>query len=171
VRTRAVLSSIFASVCILIVGAQLGSAATASIAKSTTTGTSGSGSSGAATNSTGSTGAPSIVATPTPSASPSASASTSTAKDGKFTGDTVGTRYGNVQVAVTISGGQITDVTALQLTDDGGRSVQISNRAAPILRSEVLQSQSASVSNVSGATYTAEAYLTSLQSALDQAGF
>jgi uncharacterized protein with FMN-binding domain len=48
--------------------------------------------------------------------------------------------------------------------------VQISNRAAPILRDEVLAAQSASVANVSGATYTTRAYLSSLQSALDQAG-
>jgi uncharacterized protein with FMN-binding domain len=76
-----------------------------------------------------------------------------------------------VQVAVTISGGSITDVQALHLTNADGRSVQISNYAAPILRQEVLGSQSAHVSNVSGATYTSRAYLSSLQSALDQAGF
>jgi uncharacterized protein with FMN-binding domain len=83
----------------------------------------------------------------------------------------VGTRFGNVQVQVTVAGGTITDLTALQLTDSDGRSVQISNRAAPILRQEVLASQSANVANVSGATYTSQAYLSSLQSALDQAGF
>ena len=75
-----------------------------------------------------------------------------------------------MQVQVTVSGGSITDVTALQLTNADGRSVQISNRAAPILRDEVLASQSAQVSNVSGATYTTQAYLESLQFALDQAG-
>ena len=80
------------------------------------------------------------------------------------------TRYGSVQVSVTIAGGSITDVTPLQLTNADGRSVQISNRAAPILHDEVLASQSANVSNVGGATYTTQGYLTSLQSALDQAG-
>lgn len=87
-----------------------------------------------------------------------------------YTGSSVQTRFGLVQVAVTVSAGTITDVTALHLTDDGRKSVQISNRAAPILRDEVIASQSANVSNVSGATYTANAYLESLQSALDQAG-
>ena len=72
---------------------------------------------------------------------------------------------------VTISGGSITDVTPLQLTDSDGRSVQISNRAAPMLRTEVLQAQSASVSMIGGATYTSAAYLQSLQAALDAAGF
>ncbi|EPR77162.1 hypothetical protein ADILRU_0542 [Leifsonia rubra CMS 76R] len=53
---------------------------------------------------------------------------------------------------------------ALHLTNADGRSVQISNYAAPILRSEVLNSQSARVSNVGGATYTTQTYLTSVQS-------
>jgi uncharacterized protein with FMN-binding domain len=35
----------------------------------------------------------------------------------------------------------------------------------------VLAAQSAKVSSVSGATYTAKAYLSSLHSALDKAGF
>jgi uncharacterized protein with FMN-binding domain len=39
------------------------------------------------------------------------------------------------------------------------------------VRSEVLTAQSARVSNISGATYTTQAYLQSLQSALDAAGF
>jgi len=76
-----------------------------------------------------------------------------------------------VQVSVTIASGSITEVTALQLTNDGGRSVMISNQAAPILRSEVLTAQSAQVQNVSGATYTTHGYLTSLQAALDAAQF
>ncbi len=91
--------------------------------------------------------------------------------DGTYAGATVSTRFGDVQVQVTISGGAISDVTALQLTDHDGRSVSISNRAAPILRDEVLQAQTASVSFVGGATYTSAAYLQSLQAALDAAGF
>jgi uncharacterized protein with FMN-binding domain len=74
-----------------------------------------------------------------------------------------------VQVKVVVSGGKITDVVALQLTDRGGRSTQISNYATPILRKEVLASQSANVSSVGGATYTTDAYLSSVQSALDKA--
>ncbi len=75
-----------------------------------------------------------------------------------------------MQVSVTVSGGQVTEVTALQLTDADRKSIQISNRAAPILREEVIAAQSANVSMVSGATYTSNAYLASVQSALDQAG-
>lgn len=100
-----------------------------------------------------------------------AAASTGSGTDGTFTGAVEQTRYGDVQVSVTISGGKITDVKALKLTDDGGRSVQISNRAAPMLRSEVLSAQSAKVHSISGATYTTQGYLTSLQAALDSARF
>ena len=93
------------------------------------------------------------------------------APSGTFDGSVVQTRFGPVQVSVTIANGTITEVTALQLTNDGGRSVMISNQAAPILRSEVLAAQSAQVQNVSGATYTSGGYLTSLQAALDAAQF
>lgn len=88
---------------------------------------------------------------------------------GTFTGDAVQTRFGSVQVRVSVSGGKITDVTALQLTDEDRRSVQISSRAAPLLRAEVLKAQSANVQTISGATVTSSAYLTSLQAALDAA--
>jgi uncharacterized protein with FMN-binding domain len=88
---------------------------------------------------------------------------------GTYDGDVVQTRFGTVQVQITVKAGAITDVTALKLTDHEGRSVQISNYAAPILRSEVLQAQSADVQTVGGATVTSDAYLTSLQAALDAA--
>lgn len=88
---------------------------------------------------------------------------------GTYDGDIVQTRFGTVQVQITVKAGAITDVTALKLTDHEGRSVQISNYAAPILRSEVLQAQSADVQTVGGATVTSDAYLTSLQAALDAA--
>ena len=88
---------------------------------------------------------------------------------GTYDGDVVQTRFGTVQVQITVKAGQITDVTALKLTDAEGRSVQISNYAAPVLRDEVLQAQSANVQTVGGATVTSDAYLTSLQAALDAA--
>jgi uncharacterized protein with FMN-binding domain len=74
-----------------------------------------------------------------------------------------------MQVEIVVADGKITDVKALQVTNEGGRSVQISNYAVPILRKEVLAKQSAKVSTVGGATYTSEGYLSSLQSALDKA--
>jgi uncharacterized protein with FMN-binding domain len=164
VRTRAALSSIAASIGVLVIGWQFGSAAmaqqTTALAPTTTDTTA---SNGTTTTNTGTTTGP-VAAT-------SSTTTTAGAKDGTYTGSSVRTYFGNVQVSVTIANGKITDVKALQLTNADGRSRQISNYAAPILRSEVLQSQSAHVSNVGGATYTTGGYLQSLQSALDQAGF
>lgn len=119
---------------------------------------------------------PPIAAAPvtTPGAPPSTASAqpgtTPKSTNRTITGSSVDTPYGSVQVAITVSGKSISEVSAVHLTDQGGRSVQISNYAAPILRGEVLQSQTAKVSMVSGATYTSEAYLSSLQSALDQLG-
>lgn len=144
-RTRAALGGVFASIAILTIGWQVGSTAT------TTTSTT--------TSQTSTDHSPSSTVSTSPSPA-----------DGTYTGDSVRTRFGEVQVQITVSGGELTDVTPLVLTDHDGRSVQISNRAAPVLRSEVLQAGSATVNTVSGATYTSDAYLTSLQSALDQAG-
>jgi uncharacterized protein with FMN-binding domain len=69
-----------------------------------------------------------------------------------------------------VSGGQITDVTAIELPDDDRHSQQISWSAEPILRQEVLAAQSADISVVSRATTTSHGYLESLQSAFEKAG-
>ena len=174
-RRRALILASAASATAIIGGWQLGAvgSATTQIAQSTAdtvgSSTSRSSSTDAAASATGTgTG---TTDTGTTDQSSTGTQTTASAADGTFVGTTVSTRFGDVQVQVTISGGAISDVTALQLTDHDGRSVSISNRAAPILRDEVLQAQTASVSMVSGATYTSAAYLQSLQSALDQAGF
>jgi uncharacterized protein with FMN-binding domain len=88
---------------------------------------------------------------------------------GTFDGDLIDTRWGPVQVAVTIANGKITNVTTLTSPNDKQKSISINNRATPILRSEALSVQSANIDSVSGATYTSEGYASSLQSALDQA--
>jgi uncharacterized protein with FMN-binding domain len=104
-------------------------------------------------------------AAPTTDETPS---TTARYRDGTATGSVVTTRYGDVQVEVTISGGVIVDVTALQLPDSDGRSRSIASQAEPILREEALTAQSANIDLLSGATYTSDAYAQSLQSALDQ---
>jgi uncharacterized protein with FMN-binding domain len=132
------------------------------------TGSSGSSASSGATGSSGTTD--SSGAAGASGASGAAGAAGAAAKaGGTYDGEVVQTRFGTVQVQITVEAGQITDVTALKLTDAEGRSVQISNYAAPVLRSEVLQAQSANVQTVGGATVTSDAYLTSLQAALDAA--
>ena len=88
---------------------------------------------------------------------------------GQFTGQVEQTPFGPVQVRITISAGRLTEVQAVQLPSDHFRSQMIAQYAAPILRQEALQAQSAQIDLVSGATYTSEGYAQSLQSALDQA--
>jgi len=86
-------------------------------------------------------------------------------------GDSVSTPYGDVQVEVTLSAGRITAVRALQYPQQSGRDQEINSQAIPQLESQVLSAQSARVDGVSGATYTTQGYLGSLQSALDAAHF
>jgi uncharacterized protein with FMN-binding domain len=81
------------------------------------------------------------------------------------------TRYGIVQVQVVLTDGAITDVTALKYPQTDRKDVQINSRAIPRLRAQVLSAQSARIDGVSGATFTTDGYVTSLQSALDAAGF
>ncbi|HJW21279.1 MAG TPA: FMN-binding protein [Candidatus Limnocylindrales bacterium] len=113
-----------------------------------TTGSTGSGASGSGSSSTGST----------------------TSGSGKtYDGTLIQTRYGLVQVEITVKIGKVVTVTALELPV-GGRSGSISSFVAPILSSEALSAQSSQIDIVSGATYTSSAYAQSLQAALDQAG-
>lgn len=164
-RIRAALATAVASAGILLAGwqsgshiAETGAATTTSLSSSATSGGT---SSGGGTN----TGSPSSG---TGSSSGTSTGSTTAAT---FDGTKVQTRFGTVQVRVTIQDGKITEVTPLQLTDAERKSAQISSRAAPVLRSEVLQAQSANVQTIGGATVTSDAYLTSLQAALDAANF
>jgi len=89
--------------------------------------------------------------------------------DGTFTGEAIDTRYGPVQVRITVSGGRITSAQVVQVPDETSRDVRINNAAVPVLVQETLQAQSAEVDTVSGATYTSEGYAQSLQSAIDAA--
>ncbi len=89
-------------------------------------------------------------------------------KDGTYTGAASQDPFGVVQVAVTVSGGKITDVQTIQQPGDR-RSTRINAQALPILHDQAIASQSAQVDGVSGATWTSQAYSASLQAALDQA--
>jgi uncharacterized protein with FMN-binding domain len=99
---------------------------------------------------------------------PSATAAPATTASKTFTGPAIPYYFGTAQVQVTMVNGKITAVTALQLPNEG-RSAWISQQVEPILRSEVLATQSAQIDLISGATYTSQAYAQSLQGALDQA--
>lgn len=90
-------------------------------------------------------------------------------KDGTYTGATENNPYGQVQVAVVVSGGKITNVNFLRMPGPDGHSREVTAFAQPLLEQETLNKQSAHIDFVSGATQTSESYQRSLQSALDQA--
>ncbi|WP_328667812.1 FMN-binding protein [Streptomyces sp. NBC_00328] len=90
---------------------------------------------------------------------------------GTVTGDSVQTRWGPVQVRITLKDGKITESTAVVYPSDNPRDQEINSYALPELRRETLAAQSAQIDSVSGATYTSDGYRQSLQSALDSAGF
>ena len=86
------------------------------------------------------------------------------------TGSVASTRWGPVQVSITVTDGKITAVDVPQYPTGNGKDRQINASALPILTKETLSAQSADIDMVSGATVTSEGYVQSLQSALDQAG-
>jgi uncharacterized protein with FMN-binding domain len=121
------------------------------------------------TPTTGAAPPPTNGASPPPTGTPTTQSPSTTAAVARHAdGSVVGTQYGDVEVAVSIDRGRITDVQAVELPFSHQRSAEISQQVAPLLRDEVLQAQSAQIDLISGATYTSDAYRQSLQSALDQ---
>ena len=86
-----------------------------------------------------------------------------------YDGDVVSTRFGNVQVQITVKNGKVTDSQVLQVPWNDHRDQEINSSAVPILNAEAVDAQSADIDMVSGATYTSQGYIQSLQSAIDQA--
>ena len=86
-----------------------------------------------------------------------------------YTGQSRSTPYGPVQVRITVSDGNITRSEVVQVPWSDGRDQMINSHAVPILNQEVVDAQSSSIDMVSGATYTSQGYIGSLQSAIDQA--
>lgn len=86
------------------------------------------------------------------------------------TGSLVQYGYGQLAVRVTVDGSRITDVSLANIQVAEQTSQYIAQQSVPILRNEVLSAQNARIQGVSGATYTSEAYIRSLQSALSRAG-
>jgi uncharacterized protein with FMN-binding domain len=117
------------------------------------------------TPTTGATTAPATAATSASSAAKATSTYT-----GTVTGTAADTRWGPVQVKVTLAAGKITAVDVVEQPNSNDRDQEINADAVPQLVQETLQAQNAQIDMVSGATYTSDGYVTSLQSALDQAG-
>lgn len=123
------------------------------------------------TTSSASTPTTEAVSTPTPTASSSSSsssgsASTPSASTKKVVqGTAINTSKGTVQVQVTFEGDKISSVSMLQQPDHPQTTA-----AVPVLIEETLKAQSSKIDTVSGATITSDAYVQSLQAAIDAKG-
>ena len=128
---------------------------TTSPSTSPTTATS-SESASASTSTTGSTTSSSSAATTT---------STSGLADGTYTGTGSGHR-GTTTIAVTISGGRITNIVTESTQDDA----KYYDRAFSTVTSEIISAQSADVDAVSGATHSSDGIMEAVAAALAKAG-
>jgi uncharacterized protein with FMN-binding domain len=107
-----------------------------------------------------------------PGAKSGSSGGSSTASTAARTvpGDVEQTIYGPLQVTITVKSGKITAVSVPEYPNGTFRDVQINQFALPQLIQETVAANSASIDSVSGATYTSQGYISSLQSAIDKAG-
>jgi uncharacterized protein with FMN-binding domain len=103
------------------------------------------------------------------SSSGSSGSSSSSSGTQTYTGEVADTRWGPVQVKITVTDGKITAAETTQVRSDNPRDQEINSYAVPVLDQEAVQAQSARIDAVSGATVTSEGYVRSLQSAIDQA--
>jgi uncharacterized protein with FMN-binding domain len=102
--------------------------------------------------------------------SPNASSGSGSSDIKTYAGSVAQTRWGPVQVKITVQSGKITKVTVLQQPNENPKDAEINSYALPILINETTQTQSADIDMVSGATVTSQGYVQSLQAALDEAG-
>lgn len=119
------------------------------------------------------TAPPAAVSSTGTSSGPTSSSSSSTASTSAgtktVTGNAVDTQYGPVQVRVTVTNGKVTSATAVDYPQNSPRDQEINAYAIPTLNQEAAQTGTANIDMVSGATYTSEGYIQSLQSALNKA--
>ena len=114
-----------------------------------------------------------LIAIDTPAPTPSATPTVAPAKPvggvtGSFTGSVANTRYGPVQVKITVENGKIVDAQAVQAPS--GSNDRYTQKAVPVLRQQTIAIQSANVQGVSGASFTSYGWYQSLASAISKAG-
>ena len=68
-----------------------------------------------------------------------------------YAGDAVMTRYGNVQVQITVKGGKITAAEVLQVPWNDRHDQMINSEAVPVYNQETVAAQSAQIDVVSRA--------------------
>ncbi len=90
-------------------------------------------------------------------------------KDGIYKG-TIGTAYyGKLQVQVTVTGGNITDVDFIDHPVSNSTTKYIHDLTFPLLASEAIRAQGGPVDTITGATFTTSIFNESLAGALEQA--
>jgi uncharacterized protein with FMN-binding domain len=111
--------------------------------------------------------APTVKPTVTVTAKPTTS-TTSASK--VVTGDTYSAdKYGDVQIQITLTNNAVTSVKVLKIPDGDSRSLAVSQMAIPILTFQTIEAKNSSaIQGASGASYTSDAWIKSLQSALSQ---
>jgi uncharacterized protein with FMN-binding domain len=114
-----------------------------------------------------------LIAIDTPAPAPSATPTVAPSKPvggvtGSFTGSVANTRYGPVQVKITVENGKIVDAQAVQAPS--GSNDRYTQKAMPVLRQQTIAIQSANVQGVSGASFTSYGWYQSLASAISKAG-
>lgn len=83
--------------------------------------------------------------------------------DQTVTGDAVPYAYGTVQLEVVRQGGKLTAVNLIQADATAGRQ-----QAFALLQQAALDAQGTNFANLSGATYTVDAFKTALESAISK---
>lgn len=125
--------------------------------------------------------APAIQNVPTHSSRPATSksrpAAASSSRPGNpgsttatVAGNVMQTIYGPIQVTIRVKHGKITAASVPVYPNGSPHDQQVNSYALPQLIQETIAADSANISAVSGATYTSQGYIGSLQSAIDKAG-
>ncbi len=134
---------------------------TVSVSIPGSTSSSGTGSSGTGSSGTGSSSAPSTTV-------PHHATATTTGAVRSAVGPVEQYGYGQLAVRVTVTGRKITNVSLASIQVAESYSASLAQQVIPMLRSEVLNAQSANINGISGASYTVAAYAASLQAALNK---
>ena len=119
---------------------------------------------------TGSSGSSASAGSTTSSGGGSSPSKKTTSATKTYTGEAADTRYGPVQVEITVHDGKVTKAEATEYPENQPRDEQINSYAIPQLNQEAVSVGNANIDMVSGATFTSQGYISSLQSALDKAG-
>jgi len=127
--------------------------------------------SGASTPTTSPAGTSASSTTSTSSTTTTAPSSTSKTGPQSATGADQSFRYGQLAVTVTLTNGKISNVSLATVSETDPRSASIDGYALPRLEQQVINADSANIDGVSGATFTSDAFVNSLTSALGKLGF